>query len=95
MTGNDAYTHSFDVSLACQVGIEKAILLGNIQFWIAENEKRKSANHFRKGVYWTYDTAANLQQKYPYMNWKSIYRWLKELETSGWIVTDSFNVKAS
>ncbi|WP_051041090.1 hypothetical protein [Fibrisoma limi] len=83
--------HSFDVALACEVGVEKAILLGNILFWIHENEQRNSQAHFRDGRYWTYDTGKNLSSKYPYLTEKSIYRWLKELSVDGWIVTARYN----
>ncbi|UHG93297.1 hypothetical protein [Spirosoma oryzicola] len=83
--------HSFDAALAIEIGVEKAILVGNINFWITENEKRKSDTHFHKGEYWTYDTAKGLAEKYPYLNEKSIARWIGQLTESGWIKTDHFN----
>lgn len=86
-------SHSFDSQLACIVGVEKAILIGYFQFWIGENEKRKSADHFHKGEYWTYSTAIDLTKKYPYLKGPSIYRWLGQLEKDGWIKTGKFNAK--
>jgi DNA-binding PadR family transcriptional regulator len=87
--------HTFDVTLAVEVGIEKAILLGGFHFWITENEKRKSELHFREGAYWTYDTAKGLAGKYPYLKEKSIYRWLDELEQEGWIKKRQFALKGN
>lgn len=46
--------HSFNPLLAKEVGIECAILLYNIEFWI---EKNKANNkHFYEGRYWTYNS---------------------------------------
>jgi DNA-binding PadR family transcriptional regulator len=87
--------HTFDVALAVQVGVEKALLLGGFNFWITENEKRKSELHFRQGEYWTYDTAKQLAAKYPYLKEKSIYRWLDELEQGDWIKKRQFAVKGN
>ncbi|WP_460943029.1 hypothetical protein [Spirosoma daeguense] len=73
------------------IGVEKAIIVGNFQYWISENEKRSSKSHFQQGEYWTYDSAKGLAQKYPYLNEKSIARWLVELAQSGWIKKECFN----
>lgn len=84
-------THSFDWRLACEVGVEKAILIGNIEYWVADNERQKKASHFHEGEYWTYWTADELAAKYPYMKAPSIYRWLRELKADGWVKTGNFN----
>ena len=34
--------HSFDIELAVIVGIEKAILLKNFDYWVREDERRGS-----------------------------------------------------
>ncbi|GAB3552906.1 hypothetical protein [Spirosoma fluminis] len=91
MTVDRSDLHSFNWVLACEIGVEKAIIVGNFQFWISGNEARKSEAHYRKGEYWTYTTAADLAAKYPYLKAPSIYRWLKELKEDGWIKTDNFN----
>lgn len=93
MTIGKGDTHSFDWKMACKIGVEKAILVGNFHFWIGENERRKSANHFHKGEYWTYATGDELKAKYPYFKASTMYRWLKELTADGWLKVDKFNQK--
>lgn len=77
--------HSFDVELACIVGLEKSILLKNIEYWILENERRKQTQYFSNGVWWTEESLRSLADKYPYMKRASIGRWMQELHAIGWI----------
>ncbi|QDK80869.1 hypothetical protein EXU85_20540 [Spirosoma sp. KCTC 42546] len=86
--------HSFDYHLACALKVvEKAILVGYFEFWISENEKRKSSLHFRQGEYWTYTTVPELIKIYPYMKGSSVYRWLEQLEADGWLKSARLNEK--
>ena len=84
-------THSFSVELACQIGVEKAILIGYIRHWTVEMEKKKSPAHFMDNRYWTYGSAKVLAEKLPYLNARSINRWCDELERDGFIVTHTIN----
>ena len=73
--------HSFSVFDAKKYGIEKAILLRNIRFWLDKNvANNKNCND---GYYWTYNSAKAFSILFPYMKEKSISRWLKELEDEG------------
>jgi len=77
--------HSFDVELAGIVGLEKSILLKNIDYWVAENERRKQNQYFANGNWWTEESLSSLAKKYPYMKKASIGRWMQELHFDGWI----------
>ncbi len=77
--------HAFDCELAEIVGIEKAILLKNISYWVAENERRKQTKYFSNGRWWTEESLTSLAKKYPYMRRASIGRWMNELAAHGWI----------
>jgi DNA-binding PadR family transcriptional regulator len=81
--------HSFNIKLAELVGIEKAILLKNIHWWIVKNAKNHK--NFRDGRYWTYNSSKAFGELFPYMSEGSIRRWLIELEDENWIVTNNFN----
>ena len=77
--------HSFDFELASIVGLEKAILLKNISYWVVENERRKDKQYFSNGRWWTEESLSSLAKKYPYMKRASIGRWMQELHDLGWI----------
>ena len=88
--------HSFDAELASFVGIEKAILLKNIDYWVTENERRKIDSSFAYGKWWTFESLTSLAKKYPYMKRGNLSRWFKELKESKWIImystTDGANM---
>jgi len=71
-------THNFDVSDANRYGVEKAILLSHIKFWIAKNKANEK--NLIDGRTWTYNSAEAFAKLFPY--WKSgkIARLLRELE---------------
>ena len=77
--------HSFDFELASIVGLEKAILLKNISYWVLENERRKDKCYFSNEMWWTEESLSSLAKKYPYMKRASIGRWMQELHDDGWI----------
>jgi hypothetical protein len=85
--------HSFDIKLAGIVGIEKAIILKNIHWWITTNEKNESPKHLHNGKYWTFNTAKAFAELFPYMKEKSIARWLVDLEVDEWLEIGNFNNK--
>lgn len=77
--------HSFDVELASIVGLEKAILIKNISYWIEENKRRNETGSFANGIWWTEESLTSLAKKYPYFKRTSIGRWMQELHDLGWI----------
>jgi hypothetical protein len=81
--------HHFDIDDAKKYGIECAILLNNLRFWIAKNEANKK--HFYNGRYWTYNSATAFTKLFPYWSSSQISRYLRRLEDYGLIVSDNFN----
>jgi len=80
-------THSFTVEVANIVGIEKAIILENIAFWLKKNIANKK--HIHDGYAWTYNTYEAFASLFPYMKINTIKRVLRELERDGHIVARS------
>jgi len=78
-------THSFDTELATLIGIEKAIIVFNIDHWCTENELKGNPEYLYFGSYWTRESLTSLAKKYRYMKRTSISRWVNELADSGWI----------
>ena len=81
--------HSFDVEIAKQYGINAAILLKNIYFWVCKNKANNK--HFYEGKYWTYNSTKAFMELFPYLGDKQIRGALKVLESNGLICTGEFN----
>lgn len=81
--------HSFDVRIAKKYGIEEAIILNNIYFWI---EKNKANNqHFYDGKYWTYNSKKAFADLFPYMNARQIDYAINNLVKNGLIEKGNYN----
>ena len=70
--------HSFNVQLAVKYGVEAAVLIHNIAFWILKNKANKV--NIKAGEVWTYNSSAAFSELLPYMSAKSIQRTLYKLE---------------
>lgn len=81
--------HSFDIEIAKQYGINAAILLKNIYFWVCKNKANNK--HFYEGKYWTYNSTKAFMELFPYLGDKQIRGALKVLESNGLICTGEFN----
>ena len=77
--------HSFDIEHARLYGIPEAILIGNFQFWIAQN--RANGKHLIEGRTWTYNSVKAFAIQFPYMTGDKIRRALESLEKQGVVVT--------
>jgi hypothetical protein len=91
--------HIFNVEEAEKYGIEKAVLLYNLRFWLnkehvnAKNGKGKVFKHSDgKSYAWMFNSAKEFAELFPYLNPRSISRWLKELEEENKvIISNNFN----
>lgn len=81
--------HSFDIEIAQEYGIQCAIILKNIYFWIEKN--RANDKHFHDGKYWTYNSIKAMTELFPYMSKNTINRALDKLEEEGLVITGNFN----
>ena len=81
--------HSFNIDIAKCVGVDAAIIIENLYYWI---EKNKANNkHFYDGYYWTYNSIKAFNDLFPYWNNGQITRILKKLETENFIITGNYN----
>lgn len=82
--------HSFNVKVAEEYGIEKAILLENFYFWIIKN--RANNKNLHNGRYYTYNTAEAFEKLFPYMKARRIAQLLREMEhEDGLLISGQFN----
>lgn len=81
----------FDPEIATIVGVDCAIMLSNIEFWVDHN--RREGNNEREGKFWTYNSARAFAELFPFWTEKQIRRILRSLTESGYIVRKNFNKK--
>lgn len=84
--------HSFNINLAVKVGIEKALLLGRVLYFVEHNQK--TGKCLKDGRYWMYDTSKSLMEVYPYLKSSSIRRYMAELESEGWLLSANYNSRS-
>ena len=82
-------THSFEVEIAKEYGIQEAIIIQNLQFWILKNIANKK--NLIDGRTWTYCSAKAFEELFPYMSTQSLRTTLKHLKERGVIITGNFN----
>lgn len=85
--------HYFNCDDAIKHGIEKAVLIYNLRFWLKINKANDTNIKTKDGkkYYWSFNSVSALQELMPYFNQSSMQRWYKELERDGFIITGSFN----
>lgn len=83
--------HHFDIQEASQYGIEAAIILSNLRFWIAKN--KANGTHQYDGKTWTYNSVRAFKELFFYMGDKQIRNALSTLENCGVIVSGNYNTK--
>ena len=81
--------HSFDVNIAKKYGIEEAILLNHLYFWIEKN--RANNKHCYDGYYWTYSSKKAFTDLFPYLTERQVDYALKKLLDDGLIMKGNYN----
>ena len=85
--------HLFNVGLAIKYGIEKAILLYNLDHWLEVNKANDRNIQEKEGkrYYWTYNSSVAFHKLFPYISERAIRRYLQELEQDGLLISGCFN----
>lgn len=84
--------HFFDVAIAKKYGINQAIILNHLGFWIEKN--RANNKHYHDGKYWTYNSKKAFSELMPYMTERQITYALDKLEKEELIVKGNYNKSA-
>lgn len=73
-------------ALAKEIGLNESIVLMQIAFWI------KTSNNVVNGVYWTYQSMTEMQEKaFPYWSVDTIRRIVHKLQKDGYILVGQHN----
>lgn len=75
--------HSYNVSVAVDVGINAAIIFHNICFWVEQNFANE--RNFINDDYWTYNTVNAFKTMFPEMTYEQIRNALRKLEDKKYI----------
>lgn len=83
--------HHFDIEDAMKYGVEKAVVLANIKFWLNHNKTKDLSTVKHDGYYWMYNTARDMSKVLPYFTQSKIQRLLKQLEEDGVLIVGNYN----
>lgn len=81
-------THGFDVEIASLIGLDEAIMLNSIDFWIRKN--RANGRHENEGKFWMYNSAEAFTELFPYWTAKQIRRILDSLIKKAIVIKGQF-----
>lgn len=81
--------HVFDTDVAQKYGVNAAIILQNIGYWIKQNEA--NGTNFYDGRYWTFNSKRAYGELFPYMSKRQIETAFQKLIEDGVIVTGCYN----
>lgn len=79
----------FDSKVAEVVGVDGAVMLQNINFWIEKN--KANDKHFYDDNYWTYNTVKAFEKLFPFWSKKQISRILRNLIDNRYLIDGNYN----
>lgn len=82
-------TYSFDTQVAERFGVNEAILIQNLVYWISKNEA--NGRHEHDGRYWTYNSAEAFAKLFPFWSVNQVRRMLAKLVDIGVLVKGNYN----
>lgn len=82
-------TRVFDSNLAAEIGLNEAIVLSQLCYWISLNEK--AGRNFHDGRYWTYNTFEQWQEQFPFWSVRTIKTIFSNLRELGLITVGNHN----
>ena len=85
-------TYCFDKDIAKRYGVDAAVMLWNLDYWIQKN--KANGKHFYDGLWWTYNSAKAFAELFPFWSAKQVTRILTKLKDEGVIVTGNYNETA-
>ena len=81
--------HHFKIEIAKIYGVEEAILLHNIYYWISKNKANNK--HFYDEYYWTYNSIKAFSELFPYWTKRQIERILNNLIKKEALIKGNYN----
>lgn len=86
----DEYPIIANKTLAKEIGLNEALVLQQINYWIEIN--KKTGKNFYDGKYWVYNSMKNWQENdFDYMSIDTVKRTFAKLEKQGYLLIGRFN----
>ena len=90
---NEKDTLIFRKELACMIGLNEAIILNQVEYWLRKNEEQ--GNNFIDGRYWVFNTYEDWKKdNFPFMSTATVKRTFTKLEKSGILISANYNKMA-
>ena len=80
---------AFSKEDAEQYGVEAAVMLHHVRYWVAKNEANDK--NFFEEKYWTFNSTTAFSKLFPFWSARKIGRLLTKLEEEGAIISSRFN----
>lgn len=78
-----------DVDLAAKLGLNEAIIVQQLNYWLQIN--KKAGRNLVEGKHWSYNTIKDWHDQLPFLSEKTIKRAIDNLKDKGILVTGNFN----
>ena len=82
-------THTFDADIAKEYGVDIAIVVNNIAFWLQKNKANNK--HIYEGKVWTYNSTKAFCELFPYWTENQIRRILDKMQGLEIIQSGNYN----
>lgn len=76
-------------TLATLIGLNEAIVLQQIHYWVKHNEKDRQ--NFIDGHYWVYNTYEQWHEQFPFWSVMTIRRTMTKLENQKLLIAENYN----
>lgn len=76
-------------TLATLIGLNEAIVLQQIHYWVKHNEK--DMQNFIDGHYWVYNTYEQWHEQFPFWSVMTIRRTMTKLENQKLLIAGNYN----
>lgn len=77
--------------LAIAIGLNEAIVLQQIHYWLETYKAADSRDHYKDGRWWVFNSKEEWVSNFPWWSETTIWRALISLRKSGIVVTGSYN----
>ena len=78
----------FDGAVAEMYGVDGAVFISRLQFWIEKNAAND--RHYHEGRYWTYNSLRAMEKLFPFWSRRQIERIVKKLKDKGVLLTANY-----
>lgn len=79
--------------LATEIGLNEAVVLQQIHYWLVNFQTVKDYRHYHEGQWWVYNTAEGWQENFPFWSTRTVQRALQSLRDRGLVQVGNFNKK--